>query len=80
MNVKAEIAKGVTAQCPRQDCSIKLERGEETCMGWHGPTYDRYGNRTDHGNPNRVMFAARCERCKKTWSVRTKGEQLVDFR
>ncbi|MCP1852740.1 MULTISPECIES: hypothetical protein [unclassified Bradyrhizobium] len=78
--VESDIAIAVTMLCPRRDCSIKIRRGEETCMGWPGPTYDRDGKRTDRGDPNRVQFAARCERCEKAWSVRTRYEQIEDVR
>lgn len=78
--LEPDIAVIVTMLCERQDCSIKIQRGEETTMGWLGRTYDRQGKRTDGGNPNRADFAARCERCSKSWAVRTKGERVVDIR
>lgn len=78
--VERDIAVCATMLCPRQDCSIKIQRGEETCMGWPGPTYDRFGNRADDGDPNRVHYSAQCERCKRTWAVLTKHEKVLRTR
>lgn len=76
-SIEPSIAKEVCKTCAAGDCSIRVQRGEETTMGWHGPEYDKDGNRTDRGNPNRQDFHVRCDHCGSKWTVRAKYEQIV---
>ena len=75
--LESKIAQEVAKSCTAENCSIKIRKGEETTMGWHGPEYDKNGIRTDPGDPNRRDFHVDCRQCGKKWTVRAKHEQIV---
>lgn len=59
----------LTKDCPREDCRISANGPSvSTCMGWT-PTFDKRGNRTDHGDPNISRSAYVCATCGSHWSV-----------
>lgn len=74
MNMIAEATK----DCPREDCRLTdFGVSSTTCMGWT-PTFDKYGNRTDSGDPNITTGAIKCVTCGASWNYRTQyGETAL---
>lgn len=60
------LIREVTKTCERTDCSLTESGGVTTCMGF-APTYDKYGTRTDRGDPNIRSWSIRCSACKREW-------------
>lgn len=60
----------LTENCDRDDCSISLGGMASTCMAW-SPTYDKRGNRMDHGDPNITTQSALCQTCRQRWVAKS---------
>ena len=69
----------LTKDCPRADCRIHESLGgASTLLAWE-PTYDKYGNRVDKGDPNECTSSMRCSTCGVGWILRTQfGETKVE--